>query len=137
MAPGMSVFMNPPMEGFAARQISAELIRAADLVLTMTREQRAAVVGAVPEAVRRTFTLREFADLADLVDLELVIPPDTGAGRLAALTADAPRFRSRRSAGPHDDVADPYGLGPAAYARAMAEIQAAVSAMLPESPTLG
>jgi protein-tyrosine phosphatase len=68
--------------GLTARQLTPELVRAADLVVTMTAEQRAAVVTRVPAAVRRTFTLRELAGLA-----ELVPDPLGDGGPAAALDA--------------------------------------------------
>jgi protein-tyrosine phosphatase len=46
---------------FTARQLTPEMIRTATVIVTMTRAQRSAVVRAVPEAVRRTFTLLELA----------------------------------------------------------------------------
>src|SRR5690606_1387946 len=76
-------------EGFAARAVSEPLVAGADLVLTATRQHRADVVEQVPAAVRRTFTVREFARLASAVDPEEL---DAAAGsgaraaeRLAAL----------------------------------------------------
>jgi len=113
----------------AARQLTPDLVRAADLVLTMTTQQRAGVVAQVPVAVRRTFTLREFAELAALV------APEVGAGgpvaRLRALVQAAPRARARREAGPgHDDVEDPFRRPEAVHARALAAIDDAVATLL-------
>lgn len=51
-------------------------------MLCATRAHRAEVVGLAPRAVRRTFTLREFARLTDAVESERI---DTTAGKLAAL----------------------------------------------------
>src|SRR4051812_13377873 len=118
-----------PAAAAAARQLTPDLVRAADLVLTMTTQQRAAVVAQVPSAVRRTFTLREFADLAALV------APEVGAGgpvaRLRALVQAAPRARARREAGPgHDDVEDPFRRPEAVHARALAAIDDAVATLL-------
>ena len=44
-----------------SRELTQDLVVAADLVLTATREQRSAVVTRVPTALKRTFTLGEFA----------------------------------------------------------------------------
>jgi protein-tyrosine phosphatase len=52
--------------GFAARQLTRELMREADLVLTATRALRSRVLEDEPAALRRTFTVREFAGLAQL-----------------------------------------------------------------------
>ncbi|OUD86549.1 hypothetical protein BC477_01045 [Clavibacter michiganensis subsp. michiganensis] len=46
-----------------ARFLTPGIIQGVDLVLTMAREHRSAVVRAVPRANRFTFTIREFAAL--------------------------------------------------------------------------
>lgn len=70
--------------GFAARQINPRIASAADLILTMTREQRGAVLEVAPRQLRRTFTLAEAAELAtrcgarnmtDLAALRSHVPP--------------------------------------------------------------
>lgn len=53
-------------------------VQLADLVLTMERRQRGRAVELAPEAVRRVFCLREFADLAPA--------PDAVAGPAGSLT---------------------------------------------------
>jgi hypothetical protein len=90
----------------------------------MTAEQRAAVVSQAPEAVRRTFTLREFVALAALSG-----PPEgRAADRLPELVAAAPRARARRGLAPDDDdINDPFGLPDDAHARALAVVAAAVT----------
>lgn len=52
-------------DGFVARQLTAAMVEGADLVLCATRRHRAEAVTLVPRAVRRSFTLREFARLID------------------------------------------------------------------------
>jgi protein-tyrosine phosphatase len=98
-----------------ASLVSAEKVRNSNLVLTASREHRAAVVSLVPRASRTTFTIREFARLLQtLRELE----PDTltaletpGAAGLDALVEATSRMRgfSRRLASSEDyDVVDPY-----------------------------
>ena len=94
-------------DGFAARQLTPESVAAADLVLTMTTAQRGAVVSRAPVAVRRTFTLREFADLVGFVDAAQLAGMRSPATRLAALVEAAPRARARRGV-MADDIEDPY-----------------------------
>ena len=78
-------------------------------------------------AVRRTFTLREFADLASLAaDGSALAADGSPAQRWAALVRAAPQFRSRRTAGPDDDIADPYGRDEAAYVAALSQVEQAV-----------
>lgn len=87
-------------------------VQLADLVLTMEREHRARVVEAAPEALRRTFCLREFA--------ALVRPPRTDThppgslspgGRFAVVVDSASDLRGihgpPRSA--RDDAVPPIG----------------------------
>ncbi|MFC7404628.1 low molecular weight phosphatase family protein [Georgenia alba] len=99
------------VEDFAAKILTEEIIGQADLVLPMTREHRGAVVELVPGAVKRTFTLREFARLVSKVDraeLEQATGPEpTPASRLAALVTLAGRHRTPVE--PElDDVVDPF-----------------------------
>jgi protein-tyrosine phosphatase len=126
--PAMAEAAGIPLAGFTARQVGPDLLRRADLVLTMTRAQRAAAVDLAPATVRRTFTLREFADLALLASWEPGLLEAASPGRrLAGLTAAAPRFRGRRVAGVHDDIEDPYSRDRAAYEQADVEVRQAVA----------
>ena len=113
-------------DAFRARRLDADLVQRADLVLTATREHRAAVVTLVPEALHKTFTLREFARLvAHAGDLP---PGGDPADRARALVAQAAAQRGKVWTPPdRDDVADPYGLGPAAYERSYADIAEALA----------
>jgi protein-tyrosine phosphatase len=114
--------------GWTARQLDPVEVRSADVVLTMTADQRAAVVSRTPSAVRRTFTLREFADLAQLSDLD---PGGGPADRLIALVAAAPLARSRRGAQmAQDDIDDPYERPDDVFQRVLAEIETAVDRLL-------
>ncbi|PRY49350.1 protein-tyrosine phosphatase [Geodermatophilus tzadiensis] len=114
-----------------ARQLGAALVARAGLVLTMTRDQRRGVVTLVPAAVRRTFTLREFADLAGAARAEGVVPAGATPGRaLAAVVTAAPRLRPLRPAGAPDDVEDPHGRDDEVFARVAAEIRESVDRVL-------
>ena len=110
-----------------ARQLVPDLVRSADLVLTMTAAQRAAVVSQVPAAVRRTFVLREFAGLARLAG---PLPAADPSGRLAAVVEGAGRTRALRGLTGDDDVPDPYRRGDGAHARALGLVTEAVDDLL-------
>lgn len=113
-------------EGFAARQLTAQMLRDADLVLALTRGHRSKIVTLHPGAVRRTFTLRELARLVEGVD-PAALPTGTLAERLAALLPLAVGQRGLRPTAPDlDDVVDPYGGDDALYRRAFAELRPAV-----------
>lgn len=96
-------------EGFLARELQAELVSEADLVLGATREHRAAAVVLHPRAASRTFTLREFARLVAAVEPTELAATDpverarelvrVAAGRRGLVPPAHPR---------DDDLADPY-----------------------------
>jgi LCP family protein required for cell wall assembly len=111
----------------AARDLDPELVRSADVVLTVTREERAAVVRTVPSAIRRTFTLRELARVARALGPES-LPEGDVAERLSALVDAAARHRTPatpRAAG-DDDLLDPYGRDEDTYATAFDQVRTAV-----------
>jgi low molecular weight protein-tyrosine phosphatase len=118
---------------FAARDLSEQMLKEANLILTMTRVQRGLVVELWPAAVRRTFTLREFARLLSWVDPS-GLPQGTPAERLRAAIplAVAERGRKRRSAD-EDDVIDPFRLSEAVYVESFAQIRTAVNAVVMQS----
>jgi len=117
------------VEDFAARHLAEDMIERADLILAMTREHRSAVVDLLPAAVRRTFTLREFARLAAQVDrseLNAQAGPEATAGaRLQALMDLAARHRSPVPA-EQDDVVDPFRQEESVYRESFDQIVPAV-----------
>ncbi|MCW2856649.1 MAG: low molecular weight phosphatase family protein [Marmoricola sp.] len=101
--------------GFAARQLTPELIEDADLLLTATRDLRSQVLAEAPGALRRTFTILEFAALVEMSD---GTTPDelvkwAGAHRSAAGAVE-------------QDVPDPFRRGAEAHAAAAKAIDEAV-----------
>jgi protein-tyrosine phosphatase len=117
-------------DSFEARRLSEQMLKEADLVLSMTRAQRGLVVEMWPAAVRRTFTLREFARLLSWIDPS-ALPAGTPAERLRAAIplAAAERGRERTRPG-KDDVVDPFRLSDAVYANSFDQILAAVTTVV-------
>lgn len=128
-----------------ARQLDAQHIRDADLVLGLSRDHRRAVVEIVPAATRRTFTLREFAhlaaavadhDLADVAsDADPFEQPRSVAERVeASLRAAVGAAATLRGVveplpSPEDaDVIDPYRRSAAVYETSAAQLVPAVQA---------
>jgi protein-tyrosine phosphatase len=109
------------VEGFAARRLRRPMVAEADLVLTMTREHRQAVLALEPRALSRTFTLRE---AADLVRLAGELPDTTGTpdGDPRDLVDRMAAARRLRTGGADDDIADPIAGPPEAHARAVEDI---------------
>lgn len=86
--------------GLIGEQLTGQHVQAADLILTMTRRQRDDVVRQFPRAMRRSFSLAEFAMLATLGDFAPATDPriiveEAGRRRYAVTLKDA------------DDVIDP------------------------------
>ncbi|MGO4692081.1 arsenate reductase/protein-tyrosine-phosphatase family protein [Glaciibacter sp. 2TAF33] len=121
--------------GHAARQITADLINGADLILTATRQHRADTVSIVPRALRRTFTLNQFARLIDAVDpawpnavepvavVELVETLRNFTAEIAATRGYAPPPVHADD----DDIIDPYRQSQAIYEQAGHAIDDAVT----------
>jgi protein-tyrosine phosphatase len=117
----------------SARQIDATMIRHADLLVAMSREHRRIVVESVPAAMRRSFTLRELARIADVLEPQLPhIISDAGATsaeegmRAAVARAAALRGTIEPPARPEEfDIVDPYRRSDETYARSFAELSPA------------
>jgi protein-tyrosine phosphatase len=112
--------------GFVARALTAPLVGSADLVLTMTRAHRAAVLDLAPAALRRSLLLTELAPLAERLGDDG--RPTDDSARLRAVVAGASRVRAgvdlEREA---PDVEDPYGRADHVYASVLERIQAECS----------
>jgi protein-tyrosine phosphatase len=127
--PPMAAHLSMSCSGFAARQLTAPLVRRAGLVLGLTRTHRGRVVETFPAAVRRAFTLREFARI-------LSLPKEFPVGGTAAdfFTEAVPQAAALRSLArvddpAEDDVADPYGQTNEVFADCFVELEAAVQAI--------
>lgn len=120
-------------DGFRARQLSVEDIVVSDLVLTMTRRQRAAVLELAPRMMSRTFTLREAASLLPAVDVAgLSDDPDLSV-RGRRIVAALARLRGTRGAnrsGLRDDIPDPIGKDMEVFQRVGDAISAALLPLL-------
>lgn len=133
------------LDGFDAHRsmpLNAELVRKADLVLVLDREQRARVNRLVPGRQRSVFTLREAASLALRDGAEAW----TGTETVAELAEEMHRRRGlvkpRRLAVPRrgllrrpvallaaDDLADGHVLDSAAHAWALEQAQTAARSL--------
>ena len=93
---------------FVARQFTPRICSDVDLVLTMTRAHRDAVLERAPEKLQRTFTLAEAARLASDWNAQTV--RDLGA------------LRSHLTAGELLDIPDPIGQSSEVFATVGAQI---------------
>lgn len=115
-------------DGFAARQLTPQILAEQDLVLALTRSHRSRIVELHPGLLRRTFTLRELARI--LPEVETPRSADV-AERWAAVLPLALRARSMRGHLPEDDdVVDPYRRSDDLYEQMRQEITPAVQTLL-------
>lgn len=110
VAASLLVELGGEPRGALARRLTADHVEDSDLVLGAAAEHREAVVRLSPLwALRRAFTLREFARLLRPEDAAGVVDP---AGRAAALVEGAAARRGNTGRSDDDDVADPHGAPP-------------------------
>jgi protein-tyrosine phosphatase len=126
-----------------ARQLSAGLVRSADLVLTMEREQRSAAVRLAPGTQSSVFTLREAAALAGgLVDRGAPLPQDLRSlaaalhglrGLVPVQAVEPPKRRWwSRPAEPEDPltIVDGHGRSDAVHLAAAEQVATTTAALL-------
>lgn len=120
-------------EGFVAQQVTPEMVRSSDLILTATGVHVEDVLAEVPDAAGRTFTVREFERLVEGIGsdrLRVVREKPTTAQRLAALVplVDEQR-RGGARAGGEDDVVDPYMLPEDVYDDSFRQLSEPIEAL--------
>lgn len=125
-------------DGFVATAVSEGLVASADLILTATREHRSTVVGILPSAVRRSFTMLELARVAAAAP---PVPDPADPSQADASIADGVRrsiawAAQMRGAMPRpvegaDDIEDPLGAPRATYRARADVITAAVEQIVP------
>lgn len=103
-------------EDFRARQLTERMANDAGLVLTATKELRSRVLEDAPGALRRAFTITEFAALVERAS----------ADSPRALVADAAQRRSLAQVEDYD-VPDPIGAGPDVHRKAADLVDASVT----------
>lgn len=125
-APMLVCLDGESVEGRAhrAQQLTAELSRSADLVITMTALHRRWAVAEAPFALKRTFMLEEIATAARM---GAPLAGNTPAERLAHVADAVQDFRPSLAGLPIADVPDPYGGSQREYQEAYAMIRDSVS----------
>ncbi|WP_435203110.1 low molecular weight phosphatase family protein [Janibacter sp. GS2] len=119
-------------DGFAARQISEQMLADIDVVLPLEVAHRKIVLSYSPRHLKRAFTLKEFARLLDSADAR-----EPWTQRLAGLTTPEDRWgalpshlaRERglsRVEDGVDDIADPFRRPQKAFDAMAEEVDAAV-----------
>lgn len=101
---------------FAARHLTAKIATGADLILTMTRTHRDAVLEIAPQRLQRTFTLLEAARLV--------------TERNARTLADLANLRPHLDDNDNVNIADPIGQSSEVFAAIADQIAAALPPIL-------
>ena len=115
-------------EGFAARQLTREILNKQDLVLALTREHRSRIVEMHPALLKKTFTLRELARVLPHIDGVRGVHP---AERWELAIPLAMRARTlHRAAAEDDDVVDPYRRGDKVFEEMRQQLVPAVQALV-------
>lgn len=144
-------------EGFAARQLTPRILRGVDLVLTMTSGHRGEVLQLDASLLKRTFTIREFARMLDVLAQRAsgtdgqraavesspgALPGGKASDDDARLAANAALWRGlpARAAGvrhlslPADtadnDIVDPYRRAPEVYREMEDQLAPAIVSIL-------
>jgi protein-tyrosine phosphatase len=94
-------------EALHPTQLTTEMLREADLIVTMTGDHSAEVLAIAPEVSEKTFTLKELSDL-----LTALPPAEPSTERRQVLARIAEAHRARSSAPTSSlprDVRDPLG----------------------------
>lgn len=118
------------VNSFRSQSVSPDLLDDADLVLTATLSQRADVVRLSPSSIRVTFTVLEFAQLATRVSLMLGQTGEPRPQTVADFVGLVPRVRGSRPFVGSLDLVDPLGRSQRIHAKAVAQIDAAVSSLV-------
>ena len=138
-------------DNFAARQLNQRILRGVDLVLTMTSAHRGEVLQLDASLLKRTFTIREFARMLDVLDQRAAASsgmapaaapaPDNhdDGGRLGANAAFWKGLPARAAGVRHlslpadaaeNDIIDPYRRAPEVYRQMEDELAPAIVSIL-------
>jgi protein-tyrosine phosphatase len=140
----VSTFGGDP-ENFTARQLTPKILRGVDLVLTMTSGHRGEVLQLDASLLKRTFTIREFARMLDVLDQRAASAGNAEEGMSDGgdpLTANHTFWRglpARAAAVRHlslpadpteNDIIDPYRRAPEVYRQMEDELAPAIVSIL-------
>ncbi|MCH6469148.1 arsenate reductase/protein-tyrosine-phosphatase family protein [Sinomonas terrae] len=118
------------LDTFEARQLAQQHVAEADLVLIMAEEHRGPLLALSPSALKRTFTLREFARLVEILPGPSTRETVQDAWRRYVADGDRIRHQVRLDEPGLNDVADPFGLDASAYDRMAEELVPPVSTLI-------
>lgn len=111
-----------------AKMLEPEHLESFDIILTMTKDQRADAVKMLPKAVRKVFTLREAARLI-MSNPQLPVPGSAREGFVQLADLLTP-VRGTQAARQTDDVQDPFRQSDEAFDLMKAEMDPALAVIV-------
>lgn len=115
-------------DDFRARQLTAEMVEQADVVLTATRQHRGEVVKLAPQGLLRTFALADFTDLVSLLTggvarAGFLDDPADSAVTTAVRAALRQRGKTQPRTDDQAEIVDPMGRTPDVFADMARQIE--------------
>ena len=127
-------------KAFAARQLTAKILRDTDIVLTMTSKHRGEVLQLDASLLKRTFTIREFARMLEALEERDAAADAAASAEKASDAGTLWRGLSARLASVRhlalaadsadNEVIDPYKRGPEVYRQMEDELAPAILTIL-------
>jgi protein-tyrosine phosphatase len=120
-------------DGFAARQLTPTILRESDLVLAMTSGHRGEVMQMDASLLKRTFTIREFARMLEVLEQRETPAPDVDTAdswRELPARAASVRHLALTQDATENDVVDPYRRGQETYQQMEDQLAPAILAIL-------
>jgi protein-tyrosine phosphatase len=115
------------IESHRSRILDAQMVEDADLIVAMERFHAREVMVLDPEAVQRTFTLKELVRRAISIGPR---EPGEALDEWLERAAAGRRAADLLGSSPEDDVADPYRRSDAVYERCASEIDELVTTLV-------
>ena len=122
------------LDDHRAQELTSQLIQSADVILTAERAHRAEVVALEPSAMRKAFTIKQIARVAEAWSDAIAsgAEPTPEIGSFADLVSELADYRAL-TLPPHspddDDISDPFLRSQAAYDHSAQQISAAVNVL--------
>lgn len=116
-------------DGHVARHVDQQMVDSSDLILTAITEQRGQIVRSTPSAMRRVFTMREFARLGAALG---PLPSDQSESGLRERLGEVADQRGvvEPAAPGADDIGDPFGAPLPVVRDCGAQVSAAVDGII-------
>lgn len=124
-------------DSFVSRSLTDDTVQWADLILTMTQSHKRLVISRYPDAVEKTFTLKEYVEddeaaLGKIAENEQLIADAQVKQALGETITEEQRKRlsELQKTLPNHEIADPFGCDLETYRRCAEEIRECLDKLL-------